>query len=121
MSGNTEILSFDTKKFRIRIHKSTIHALGNPKYIDLLVNPEKRLVAVRAHDGTASQHDAHRVKQQLMESDNSYEIYSQPFILKLFQIIGDLEVNRSYRMTGTLVSSEKMAVYSLATVTRIEQ
>lgn len=54
MSGNTEILSFDTKKFRIRIHKSTIHALGNPKYIDLLVNPEKRLVAVRAHDGTAS-------------------------------------------------------------------
>ena len=106
MSGNTEILSFDTKKFRIRIHKSTIHALGNPKYIDLLVNPEKRLVAVRAHDGTASQHDAHRVKQHLMS---------------LFQIIGDLEVNRSYRMTGTLVSSEKMAVYSLATVTHIEQ
>ena len=76
MSGNTEILSFDTKKFRIRIHKSTIHALGNPKYIDLLVNPEKRLVAVRAHDGTASRHDAHRVKQHLMESDNSYDIQS---------------------------------------------
>ena len=120
MSESTEIMSFDLKKFRIRIHKSTIHALGDPKYLDLLVNPIKRLVAVRAHDGTTPKKDAHRVKQHLMESDNSYEIYSQPFVTKLFQVAGNLEMNCSYRITGEIIHSEKMAVYSLDTVTRIE-
>ena len=38
----------DLKKFRIRIHRPTLHAIGDPKLIQLLVNPEKRAVAIRA-------------------------------------------------------------------------
>ena len=110
MTDTTEIMSFDLKKFRIRIHKSTIHTLGDPKYIHLLVNPEKRTVAVRAYNGTSPGKDAHRIKQSLMNSDNSYEIYSRPFVTKLC----------GYRISGVIVPSEKMAVYSLKTITRIE-
>ena len=41
-------LIIDMKKFRIRIHRPTLRAIGNPKLIQLLVNPEKRAVAIRA-------------------------------------------------------------------------
>jgi len=120
MSDNIETMSFDLKKSRIRIHKSTIRAVGDPKYLDLLVNPVKRLVAVKAHDNATPKKDAHRVKQHLMESDNSYEIYSQPFMNKLLEVTGELEKNCSYRITGRFIPSEKMVVYSLDTITRIE-
>lgn len=120
MTETTEIMSFDLKKFRIRIHKSTIHTLGDPRYIHLLVNPEKRTVAVRAYNGTSPGKDAHRIKQSLMNSDNSYEIYSRPFVTKLCEVVGGLETECGYRISGVIVPSEKMAVYSLKTITRIE-
>lgn len=41
------ILFIDLKKNRIRIHKQTLHLLGDPEYIQLLINPVTRLIAVR--------------------------------------------------------------------------
>lgn len=120
MMETTEVMSFDLKKYRIRIHKSTIHALGDPKYIHFLVNPSKRTIAIRAYSGTTPGKDAHRIKQSLMDSDNSYEIYSRYFVTNLCRIVGILEPDYGYRISGVIVPSEKMAVYSLDTITRID-
>ena len=38
------IMSIDPKKHRIRIYKSTLHALGDPMYIQLLVSTTRRIV-----------------------------------------------------------------------------
>jgi hypothetical protein len=38
----------DLKKYRIRIHKNTLHSIGNPKHILLLVNPEERTLEFNA-------------------------------------------------------------------------
>ena len=40
-------ISIDTKEYRIRIHKRTIHLLGDPEYIQILVNPVKCQIAIR--------------------------------------------------------------------------
>ena len=40
----TPSILIDIKKNRIRIHKNTIHALGDPKYVLLLVNPKEATV-----------------------------------------------------------------------------
>ena len=45
-SANLGIL-IDLKKKRIRIHRSTLHALGDPDRVHLLVNPEQRMLAVQ--------------------------------------------------------------------------
>ncbi len=37
------ILCIDLKKNRIRIHRQTLHLLGDPDYIQLLVNPSKMM------------------------------------------------------------------------------
>ena len=41
------ILCIDLKKNRIRIHKQTLRLLGNPEYIQLLVNPDIHMIAIR--------------------------------------------------------------------------
>lgn len=113
-------MAFDPKKNRIRIHKSTIHMMGDPKYIDLLVNPEKMAVALKASEHDRPGKDAHHIWPQIMDSGNSCEIYSRAFLSKLFEIVGGLSTKCSYRLTGTLIPSQRMAVYSLKTIARID-
>ena len=110
-------ISIDLKKYRIRIHKQTIHLLGDPKYIQLLVNPLTMAVAIRPVEKELSGDQSHKVNMSLMNSDNSYEIYSRSFITRLCEVIGGLKDNCSYRLSGEVISS---AVFSLKTIKRIE-
>ena len=48
MENTFVTLSVDLKKYCIRLHKATYRLIGQPKYIQLLVNPKERVVAVRA-------------------------------------------------------------------------
>lgn len=113
-------LSVDLKKNRIRIHKAPLHQMGDPPYIQLLVNPERMEVAIRGVDYDAPQVQAHKVSQSKMLSDFSYEIYSMAFVKKLCALIGDLDTNCSYRMAGTLSPEKRLAIFSLKTLKRIE-
>jgi len=113
-------MAVDLKRNRIRIHKMTIHLLGDPKYIQLLVDPEGRTVGVRAVESSVSGDQAHRINQTLMASGSSYEICSKLFMKKLQEVVPEIEENCSYRFTGKVLEKQKSAVFSLKTMTRIE-
>ncbi len=113
VSNLNSAISLDLKKYRIRIHKATVHLIGDPKYIQLLVNPEDMAMAIRSVDVTLSGDQTHRVNQRQMKSDNSFEIYSRAFVEKLCQVRPDLEPGRTYRLTGKVIPKERVAVYSL--------
>jgi hypothetical protein len=114
---NDTTVTIDLKKARIRIFKTTIHALGDPKHIQLLVNPVNKTVAIRSVEKEVSGDQAHRVK---LVSGDSYEIYSHSFISKLYEIVGGLEPKYSYRMTGTIIPAQRMAVFSMSTLVKNE-
>ena len=116
-STNTTV-TIDLRKARIRIFRHTIHALGDPKYIQLLVNPTNKTVAICNVDEEASNHLAHKVK--MVTGDASYEIYSRSFIAKLYEIVGSLDPQSSYRLSGHIVAGKRLAVFSMDTLTRIE-
>ena len=40
-------MAVDTKKYGIRIHKALFRQLGEPRYIQLLVNPDDGVVAIQ--------------------------------------------------------------------------
>ncbi len=113
-------MAVDLKKYRIRIHKATIHQLGDPKYIQLLVNPKTMEVAIRCVEKEFSGDQTHKVNTHRMKSDNSYEIYSRTFTTKLCEIIGGLEANYSYRFFGNILPAQRAAVFSLKTIKRID-
>lgn len=113
-------ISLDLKKNRIRVYKSTLHKLGNPSFIQLLVNPRDRVVAIRCIDKPLSGEPVHKISEQRMVSDNSYEIYSQSFLRKLFEIVPELESSGLYRMDGKTIPQHKVAIFYLKTLCRYE-
>ena len=112
----TVLLSVDMKKYRIRIHKATLHLLGDPPYIQLLINPASSIVALKSVSRSTSKDQTHRVPKKTLRSSNSVEIYSKFFIDKLIEFVPDLIDGNCYHMTGTIIPSEKMAVFSFKTL-----
>ena len=117
----TVLLSVDIKKYRIRIHKATLHLLGDPPYIQLLINPSSSIVALKSVSRSTSKDQTHRVPKKTLRSSNSVEIYSKFFIDKLIELVPDLTDGNCYHMTGTTIPSEKMAVFSFKTLRPFEE
>lgn len=112
----TTCISVDIKKYRIRLHKAMLHLLGNPSYVQLLVNPTSRIVAIKAITKQSSGDQSHRINKKALSSDNSVEIYSRAFVLKLHTVMPELNEGSSYRIFGKIVLSEKIAVFPLQSI-----
>ena len=114
-------MAVDTKKNGIRIHKAMFRQLGEPRYIQLLVNPNDKVVAIQTVPKDMSDRYAHRIIEKRMQSESSYEIYSLPFIRKLREVEPGIEDGAAYRLTGRIIPSLRMAVFSLDTLQRIDR
>ncbi len=114
------ILSIDPKKHRIRIHKSTLHALGDPRYIQLLVSTNRRIVAVKCVDKVMSGDQSYRVNSEMLGPDNSCEIYSSSFIKELCSVVGGLDESGTYRLLGKIIETQRMAIFAMDTIARVE-
>ena len=118
---NPITMAVDLKKYGIRIHKTVFRMIGEPKNIQLLVNPTAKSVAIRAVSESYSRDQTHRINKRRMRSDSSYEIYSKDFVKKLCMVVGGLDEGYGYRLTGRIVPEENMAVFSLNTIQRFER
>lgn len=113
-------ISIDLKKMRIRIYKSTLHYLGDPRFIQILVNPKTQMLALRSVEKDNPLLQAHRVDIENISPDDSYEIYSGSFLTKLCDIANITDQNCTYKLTGKVIPSEKVAVFPLKTIKEIE-
>jgi hypothetical protein len=105
------ILSIDLKKNRIRIHKSTLHMLGDPEYIQLLVNPSARIIALRR--SIREDHLAHHIKPQMLSTKNCCEIYSSDLLRTLRNVNCGWQNKQAYRIYGDLNQKEGIAQFSM--------
>ena len=109
-------LSIDMKKSRIRLYKSTLHVLGDPPYVQLLVEPSAGVVAIMAVNHYSTSDSIHRIRKTRLLSSNSVEIYSLSFVRTLMSIIPELKEGELYHMTGSLIPTEKVAVFFFSTL-----
>lgn len=107
-------LLVDIKKNRIRIHKNTLHALGNPCFVVLIVNPDEHTLGIKC----SSQDDklSHRIRQSTMNSKICYELYSKSLILALRKVCPDWSDAGKYRLEGEIIPTENMAVFDMSNV-----
>lgn len=112
----TATMSIDTKRSRIRIHKAMLHKLGDPQYIQFLVNPRGMAVAVRCVDTPLFGDAVHAVSRKQLCSDFSYEIYSRFFVRKLSSLTSAMGEGHLYHMRGRIMPAQRMAVFDLRTL-----
>lgn len=116
----TGTISIDTKKSRLRIHKTLLHQLGDPQYIQFLVDPTKMAVAVRCVDAPLFGDCVHTIGRERAGPAFSCEIYSRHFMSKLSSLVPSMGRDCLYRMSGKIIPSQKMAVFDLKTIMRLE-
>ncbi len=114
------MLSIDMRKYRLRIHKNTLHQLGDPGYIQLLVHPQYKLIAIRALDHDLPGAQAYKVSRTTMLSDNSFEIYSRTLIEKLCQLAENLKTG-CYRLEGAVDEDHTLALFKLDTLRLLKE
>ena len=101
----------DLKKKRIRIHRSTLHALGNPVRVYLLVNPEQRMLAVQS--AVASDKRAHKVYTTADSNRQTYELYSTSLVNNLLTLNPGWAEPCKYRIQGEAIPSESAVVFKM--------
>ena len=111
------ILCIDLKKNRIRIHKQTLHLLGDPEYIQLLVNPQSGTIAIRR--SFSEDYLAHRIKAEHLTDGNSYELYSRELIQTLRTLNTNYENNKSYRIYGNFNTKSNVACFDMCNMKEV--
>lgn len=93
--------------------KKTLHLLGDPDYIQLLVNPEDLFIAIRPVGKKAKL--AHKIDWS-KPSRASYELCSKNLIETLGTVCPNWDRNKNYKLTGEIVESENIAMFDLKTI-----
>ena len=110
-NNNIPTISISLRKPSIRIYKETLHLLGDPSHILLLVNPTERSIIISPSDG--SDKTAHNVAKYLKKNVKSPELYSTPLIRKLKMLCHNWTDNDSYKMQGEYVQNESVVTFKL--------
>lgn len=101
----------DLKKYRIRIHKNTLHSIGDPDNILLLVNPEERTLAILRSDHSDPR--AHHISWASLVKKKSFELYSRSLVKSLRDVCSEWQDNQSYRIYGEIISNEGVAQFHM--------
>lgn len=117
--NKTEVaLSIDMKKSRLRIHKTTLNQLGNVGYIQLLVNPIGKILAVRGSEIRCK--DSHSLARVQLNPDNCFELYSKMLVAKIMSLRPDLDEECTYRIPGEAHTGDNIAFFPLHSMQKVE-
>ena len=119
-ADNIATMTLDIKRNRFRIHKSTLKKLGNPQYIQFLINPEEMFIAILGSDRPLAGGTANRVN--LIQTPNqSVEFYSNALLNGVIGMIGLIDFRYSYRLSGEVDTANRVAYFSMKTLKRNER
>ncbi len=112
-------MTIDLKRNRFRIFGETLKHLGNPTYIQFLINPEELFIAILGSDRPLSGGTANKIP--LHDSRGAAEFYSATLMSGIFDIYGVLDFRFSYRLTGEIDTVNRVAYFSLRSIQKIER
>mgnify|MGYP005829534083 CR=1 FL=1 len=119
-ADNIATMTLDIKRNRFRIHKSTLKKLGNPQYIQFLINPEEMFIAILGSDRPLAGGTANKVN--LIQLPNqSVEFYSNTLLEGVINMIGLIDFRYSYRLSGEVDAANRVAYFSMKTLKKNER
>ena len=112
------IVCIDLKKGRIRVHKVTLHILGDPDFILLLINPESGVLAIK--ETIPEDYLGLKIRKEMLTDGNCYEIYSKELFRALTAIRSDWKMNKSYRIYGQHEPLTNAAFFHMKDIVLVE-
>ncbi len=115
-SLDTPMIVIDSKNGRIRIHRSTLHLLGDPEYIQLLVNPERLLLIILPSKRLKT---ANAIRWDRIAESKSCELYSKILVRQLRSICPNWKVDGKYRLYGSCVPNEQLIQFDMSSAEEV--
>ena len=101
----------DLRKNLIRIHKQTLHLLGDPDFVQILVNPENHTIAIRSSSPT--DYRSQRIRWKTIAGKQSCELYSKYLVESLQDAFRYLDHRQAYRITGRIFKQYNLAHFDI--------
>ena len=120
-SDNSALMTLDLKRSRFRIHQETLHKLGDPRYVQFLINPEEMFIAILGSDKPLTGGTANKVNVVERVGYQSVEFYSSTLLNGVIGMLGSIDFRYSYRLSGEVDVANRVAYYSMRTLKKIER
>lgn len=112
-------MAIDNKQNRLRIHKPTLHALGDPRLIQLLINADEGVLAIRAVKRKEKNgHEIRITEKELCGRD--FELHSQMLVRQLRKWCGTMSESQTYRLTGVVDQKLHIVYFPFKTLVQVE-
>lgn len=115
-SINRPMIVIDSKNSRIRIHRNTLHLLGNPESIQLLVNPKQLTLAILPGQKLRT---ANKVCWDKIGKSKSCELYSKILIRQLGSIWPNWKADGKYRLYGVCISNGMLIQFDMSSAEEV--
>jgi len=116
----TARMTVDLKRYRFRIHKTTLHHLGDPKFIQILINPENLYITILGFDKPIASGTSKKVIIGL-SSRSHREFHSSALLGEILKVFDRLDFRYSYHLTGEIDHINRVAYFYLNTLKKIEE
>ena len=103
-------IAIDKRKHRIRLHKTMLRKLGNPKYIQLLINSDRMILAIVCLDKEMLGDQSFKINYNIASPD-SIEMYSRSLVTQIYDLIKETDENNTFRIYGEIIPSQNLAVF----------
>ena len=109
---NKPIMTIDLKKRRLRLYKHILRLLGDPDYVQFLVNPEKKCFLVRR--GEETEPGSQKIYWTILNDNGQCcEFYSKPFVETLHSAFFDKDDEQTYRIIGDYHARRRFIAFDL--------
>ena len=106
-------ITVDLKKFRFRVHRRTLRALGDPSAVQLMFDPDKKAIMLFAAQNSTAFGQEEKVVFDKPGNDGTFQLYSMGLIRKIQAIVSGLEDETTYYLSGRLIASLNAAYFPL--------
>ncbi len=114
-------MSIDLKKNRIRVHKNSLRAMGDPLYIRLLFSTSSEAIVILKRDKAVPNGQEIKVLFDKPDSSGCFDIYSKELIMRIQNQFSGLNKKRLYNLKGFLIPGGGGVYFPLSSLTPEEE
>ena len=113
-------MTIDPKRYRFRIHKTTLHRLSNPKYVQFLINPENLYMTILGFDKPIAGGKSKKIIVELSTKSNM-EFTNSNLLGEILEIFSMLDFRYSYHLSGEIDQVNRVAYFNLNTIKKVDR
>ncbi len=115
-AGEEVAITINMKYYSIRVYNPVLRMLGNPKYIQFMVDPIKVVLGLRGilyREVETPLNPIYEVEQSQLEKYYCFQIKSKYFLQTLCRDIAGMKEGQVYRLSGSVNPTEGIAYFPL--------